>query len=99
MRLACAGGRNLQPAACLEREVGVGERRGQPVGRRVDHRGTQPGELRRYRRPLATWARILIGAAAEAAFLAYVIVAGRRAQAAGLTADMAEAPDVAPVAG
>ncbi len=34
--------------------------------------------------PLATWARILIGAAAEAAFLTYVIVAGRRAQAAGL---------------
>jgi hypothetical protein len=26
-------------------------------------------------------------------------VAGRRAQAGGLTADMAEAPDVAPVAG
>ena len=49
--------------------------------------------------PLATWARILIGVVAEAAFLGYVIVAGRRAQAAGLTADMAEAPDVAPVAG
>ena len=49
--------------------------------------------------PLATWARILIGAAAEAAFLGYVIVVGRRAAAAGLTADIAEAPDVAPVAG
>ena len=49
--------------------------------------------------PLATWARILIGVVAEAAFLGYVIVAGRRAQAAGLTPDMAEAPDVAPVAG
>jgi uncharacterized membrane protein SpoIIM required for sporulation len=49
--------------------------------------------------PLATWARILIGAAAEAAFLGYVIVYGRRAQAAGLTADMAEAPDAVPVAG
>jgi uncharacterized membrane protein SpoIIM required for sporulation len=49
--------------------------------------------------PLATWARILIGAVAEAAFLGYVIAAGHRAQAAGLTADMAEAPDVAPVAG
>jgi uncharacterized membrane protein SpoIIM required for sporulation len=49
--------------------------------------------------PLATWARILIGAVAEVAFLGYVIVAGRRSQAAGLTADMAEAPDVAPVAG
>jgi len=49
--------------------------------------------------PLATWARILIGVAAEAAFLGYVIVAGRRAMAAGLTPDMPEAPDVAPVAG
>jgi len=49
--------------------------------------------------PLATWARILIGVAAEAAFLGYVMVAGRRAQSAGLTADMAEAPEVAPVAG
>ena len=49
--------------------------------------------------PLATWARILIGVAAEAAFLGYVIVAGRRAHAAGLTADITEAPEVAPVAG
>jgi len=49
--------------------------------------------------PLATWARILIGVAAEAAFLGYVIVFGRRAAAAGVTGDMAEAPDVAPVAG
>jgi hypothetical protein len=49
--------------------------------------------------PLATWARILIGVAAEAAFLGYVIVFGRRAVAAGVTGDMAEAPDVAPVAG
>jgi uncharacterized membrane protein SpoIIM required for sporulation len=49
--------------------------------------------------PLPTWARILIGVAAEAAFLSYVIVAGRRALAAGLTADIAEAPDVVPVAG
>jgi uncharacterized membrane protein SpoIIM required for sporulation len=49
--------------------------------------------------PLATWARILIGVAAEAAFLSYVIVFGRRAWAAGVTGDMAEAPDVAPVAG
>jgi uncharacterized membrane protein SpoIIM required for sporulation len=49
--------------------------------------------------PLATWARILIGVVAETAFLSYVIVAGRRAQAAGLTGDMAEAPDAAPVAG
>ena len=49
--------------------------------------------------PLPTWGRILIGAAAEAAFLGYVIVAGRRAARAGLTADMAGAPDILPVAG
>jgi uncharacterized membrane protein SpoIIM required for sporulation len=49
--------------------------------------------------PLPTWARILIGVAAEAAFLGYVIVFGRRAAAAGLTADIGEAPDVVPVAG
>ena len=48
---------------------------------------------------LPSWARILIGVTAEAAFLSYVIVAGRRAVAAGLTADIGEAPDVAPVAG
>ena len=49
--------------------------------------------------PLPAWARILIGVTAEAAFLSYVIVAGRRAVAAGLTPDIGEAPDVAPVAG
>jgi uncharacterized membrane protein SpoIIM required for sporulation len=49
--------------------------------------------------PLPTWARISIGVAAEAAFLGYVLVAGRRAVAAGLTSDMAEAPDVVPVSG
>ncbi len=49
--------------------------------------------------PLATWARILIGAVAEAAFLSYVIVLGRRAAAAGLSADIEETPDVMPVAG
>jgi uncharacterized membrane protein SpoIIM required for sporulation len=49
--------------------------------------------------PLATWARILIGAVAEAAFLSYVIVLGRRAAAGGLSADIEEAPDVVPVAG
>jgi uncharacterized membrane protein SpoIIM required for sporulation len=49
--------------------------------------------------PLPTWARILIGVVAEAAFLSYVIVAGRSAVAAGLTSDMEEAPDVVPVAG
>jgi uncharacterized membrane protein SpoIIM required for sporulation len=47
--------------------------------------------------PLATWARILIGAGAEAAFLGYVIALGRRAAAAGLSADIEEAPDVVPV--
>ncbi|HEY2553093.1 MAG TPA: stage II sporulation protein M [Streptosporangiaceae bacterium] len=47
--------------------------------------------------PLPTWARITIGLCAEAAFLSYVIVLGRRAAAAGLSADMAEAPDVLPV--
>ena len=48
---------------------------------------------------LPAWARILIGVTAEAAFLSYVIVAGRRAVAAGLTPDIGEAPDVVPVAG
>ena len=42
--------------------------------------------------PLPTWARIGIGGAAECLFLAYVIAAGRRAAAAGLTADMPDAP-------
>jgi uncharacterized membrane protein SpoIIM required for sporulation len=49
--------------------------------------------------PLPTWARILIGAAAEAAFLGYVLVLGRRAAAAGLSSDIEEAPDFAPVTG
>jgi uncharacterized membrane protein SpoIIM required for sporulation len=49
--------------------------------------------------PLPAWARIGIGAAAEAAFLSYVAVAGRRAARAGLSADMDQAPDVVPVAG
>jgi len=49
--------------------------------------------------PLATWARILIGVAALAAFLGYVVVFGRRAAATGVTGDIAEAPDAAPVAG
>ncbi len=49
--------------------------------------------------PLPTWARITIGAAAECAFLGYVIVAGRRAVRAGLTADMSEAPEQVPVTG
>jgi uncharacterized membrane protein SpoIIM required for sporulation len=49
--------------------------------------------------PLPTWARILIGVAAETAFLAYVVVFGRRAAAAGLSGDIEAAPDVLPVAG
>jgi uncharacterized membrane protein SpoIIM required for sporulation len=49
--------------------------------------------------PLPTWARIVIGLGAEAAFLGYVIILGRRAAAAGLSADMAGAPETAPVTG
>jgi uncharacterized membrane protein SpoIIM required for sporulation len=49
--------------------------------------------------PLPAWARITIGAVAEAAFLAYVLVLGRRAVRAGLSADIEEAPELAPVAG
>jgi hypothetical protein len=36
---------------------------------------------------------------AEGAFLCYAILLGRRASRAGQTADIEEAPDVAPVAG
>lgn len=46
---------------------------------------------------LPTWARIGIGGLAEVAFVSYVIVAGRRASRQGLTADIAEAPQHAPV--
>jgi uncharacterized membrane protein SpoIIM required for sporulation len=49
--------------------------------------------------PLPTWARITIGFCAEAVFLGYVIVCGRRAVAAGQTADISEAPDLLPVTG
>jgi uncharacterized membrane protein SpoIIM required for sporulation len=49
--------------------------------------------------PLPTWARIGLGAAAEALFLGYVLAAGRRAVTAGRSADMAHAPDEQPVAG
>jgi len=48
---------------------------------------------------LPAWARIAIGAVAETAFLVYVLMLGRRAAAAGLTADMPEAPDTIPVSG
>jgi uncharacterized membrane protein SpoIIM required for sporulation len=46
---------------------------------------------------LPSWARIGVGAVAEAGFLTYVILAGRRARRLGLSADMAEAPEHAPV--
>jgi uncharacterized membrane protein SpoIIM required for sporulation len=49
--------------------------------------------------PLPTWARIGIGVCAEAAFLGYVIVFGRRAAAAGMSPDIEAAPDVLPIAG
>ena len=49
--------------------------------------------------PLPTWARIGIGGCAEAAFLGYVLVLGRRGTAAGLSPDIEDAPDVVPVAG
>ncbi len=49
--------------------------------------------------PLPAWARIGIGAIAEAAFLTYVFVFGRRAVAAGETGDMAEQPDAQPMTG
>jgi uncharacterized membrane protein SpoIIM required for sporulation len=47
---------------------------------------------------LPPWAKILIGACIEAAFLGYVLGAGRRAARAGLSADIAGAPDALPVA-
>ena len=47
---------------------------------------------------LPTWARITIGAVAVSAFLGYALGFGRRAVAAGLTGDIAEAPDEVPVA-
>ncbi len=49
--------------------------------------------------PLPTWARIGIGVVAEAAFLGYVLVLGRRAVAAGEAGDILEAPDQLPVVG
>jgi hypothetical protein len=46
--------------------------------------------------PMPTFARIGIGIAAEAGFLAYVIYFGGRAVRAGDTGDIADAPDVVP---
>jgi uncharacterized membrane protein SpoIIM required for sporulation len=48
---------------------------------------------------LPTWARISIGVLAEAAFLALVLVAGRRAALAGVTGDVEDAGDLQPYAG
>jgi uncharacterized membrane protein SpoIIM required for sporulation len=47
---------------------------------------------------LPTWARISIGVIAEAVFLAYVIIFGRRALRENETGDIERAPDVAPTA-
>jgi uncharacterized membrane protein SpoIIM required for sporulation len=47
---------------------------------------------------LPTWARIAIGVLAEVAFLAYVVVYGRRALRQNETGDLERAPDVAPTA-
>ncbi|MEV0233209.1 stage II sporulation protein M [Nonomuraea sp. NPDC050786] len=47
---------------------------------------------------LPTWARVGIGVLAEAAFLTYVIVFGRRALRQNETGDLERAPDVAPTA-
>ncbi|OLT33777.1 hypothetical protein BJF79_07690 [Actinomadura sp. CNU-125] len=46
-----------------------------------------------------TWLRVSIGVVAELAFLAYVIVLGRRATRRGETGDAELRPDLAPVAG
>ncbi|SDG64418.1 Uncharacterized membrane protein SpoIIM, required for sporulation [Sinosporangium album] len=49
--------------------------------------------------PLPTWARVGIGVVAEALFLTYVLVFGRRAALAGETGDVERAPDLAPTTG
>ncbi|GLZ10318.1 membrane protein [Actinomadura sp. NBRC 104425] len=46
-----------------------------------------------------TWLRVGIGVVAEAAFLAYVVVLGRRATRQGATGDADLTPDTAPVSG
>ncbi|RJL30468.1 stage II sporulation protein M [Bailinhaonella thermotolerans] len=48
---------------------------------------------------LPTWARVGIGVLAEAAFLAYVVILGRRALREGETGDIEQAPDMAPATG
>jgi uncharacterized membrane protein SpoIIM required for sporulation len=51
--------------------------------------------------PLPTWARVSIGVIVESAFLAYIVVLGRRGMRAGETGDLDVGlrPDTAPVAG
>jgi uncharacterized protein YacL len=46
--------------------------------------------------PLPTFVRIAIGVAAEVAFLSYVIHFGRKADRAGETGDVDDAPDLLP---
>ena len=48
--------------------------------------------------PLPTFLRIGIGIVAETAFLTYIVYFGRRAARAGETGDIADAPDVVPIA-
>ncbi|UUO03417.1 stage II sporulation protein M [Mycolicibacterium novocastrense] len=47
--------------------------------------------------PLPTAARIAIGVAAEIAFLGYIFYYGRKAERAGETGDVEDAPDVVPI--
>ncbi|MGV0644746.1 stage II sporulation protein M [Mycolicibacterium sp. XJ879] len=47
--------------------------------------------------PLPTFARIAIGVAVEVAFLAYIVHFGRKAERAGETGDLEDAPDVVPI--
>lgn len=46
--------------------------------------------------PLPTFLRIAIGVAVEAAFLGYIVYFGRKAQRAGESGDLADAPDFVP---
>ncbi len=46
--------------------------------------------------PLPTFARIAIGVAVEVAFLGYIVHFGRKADRAGETGDVEDAPDFVP---
>ncbi|CAN5261046.1 stage II sporulation protein M [soil metagenome] len=48
--------------------------------------------------PFPTWVRIAIGVLAEVAFLAYIVLFGRKGVRAGATGDLDDAPDVVPTA-